>query len=73
MLHAVVYALIALHRADGGQVFINPAQITSLRIVEGARSAYINGRCVVGLTDRKFVAVVESCVEVRRLLEQLGP
>ena len=69
-LVAVIY-LIALHRVDGGDVFINPAQITSLRVVEGLpASRYGGGRCLVGLTDRKFVSVLESCVEVARLLRE---
>lgn len=60
-----------LHRIDGGEVWVNPAQVTSLRVVEGALSArHGGGRCLVGLTDRKFVSVLESCAEVKRLLER---
>lgn len=71
-LLGVAYALMVLHRVDGGEVFINPAQVTSLRLVEGALSARIGGgHCLVGLTDRKFVSVLESCAEVKRLLESM--
>lgn len=67
----LAYALVALHRVDGGLVFVNPAQVTSLRVVEGPLSSrYGGGRCLVGLTDRKFVVVLESCAEVRQLLER---
>lgn len=68
---AIVYALIVLHRVDGGEVHVNPQQVTSLRATAGAFSAGLPGAvCVVGLTDRKFVSVLETCAEVKRLLEQ---
>lgn len=71
ILLPAAFVLVILHRADGGQVFVNPAHITSLRVVEGALSPRIGGgHCVVGLTDRKFVAVLESCAEVAKLLRE---
>lgn len=62
--------LVVLHRADGGQVIINPAQVTALRNPEGKYRQLIPiGRCVIDMTDRKFIMVLESCAEVKRLLE----
>jgi hypothetical protein len=62
--------LIILHRVDGGEVLINPAQITSLRNMDGKyRALQPNGNCAVDLTDRKFVVVRETCTQVKRLLE----
>lgn len=62
--------LVVLHRADGGLVTINPAHVTSLRNPEGRyRQLQPTGNCVIDLTDRKFVMVMEPCPEVKRLLE----
>jgi hypothetical protein len=73
MIDAIAIAtagLIILHRVDGGEVLINPAQITSLRNMDGKyRQLQPYGRCAIDLTDRKFVVVIESCAEVKRILE----
>jgi len=67
---AVALSLIILHRADGGEVIINPAQVTSLRATAGSLGRLApHGHCLVGLTDGKFVAVIEPCGDVKRLLE----
>ena len=71
MICAVALSLIILHRADGGEVIINPAQVTSLRATAGSLGRLApHGHCLVGLTDGKFVAVIEPCSEVKRLLER---
>jgi hypothetical protein len=64
---------VVLHRADGGSVVINPAQVTSLRNPVGTKYRQLipTGNCAVDLTDRKFVMVMESCAEVKRLLESV--
>lgn len=70
MICAVALSLIILHRADGGEVIINPAQVTSLRATAGSLGRLApHGHCLVGLTDGKFVAVIEPCGEIKRLLE----
>lgn len=62
--------LVVLHRADGGEVVVNPMQVTSLRNPAGKyRQLQPTGNCVIDLTDRKFIMVMESCAEVKRLLE----
>lgn len=67
---AAALCLIILHRADGGAVFVNPAQVTSLRATAGSGVKLApHGHCLVGLTDHKWVAVIEPCAEVKRLLE----
>jgi hypothetical protein len=76
MIEAIAMAagLVVLHRADGGQVAINPSHVTSLRNPEGKyRQLIPMGRCVIDLTDRKFIMVLESCAEVKRLLEGAPP
>lgn len=70
---AALVALVVLHRVDGGEIAINPAQVTSLRSVPGSLQRHLApSRCLVGLTDGKHAAVLEDCAEVRRLLEAAG-
>lgn len=63
--------LIMLHRLDGGEVAINPSQITSLHTAATSQNKVVNpdAHCVIGLTDGKLVSVRETCLEVRRLLK----
>lgn len=66
----IVLHLLVLHRADGGEVMIAPGQVTSLRAPKGPlRDLSPYAHCIVGLTDGKFVAVLETCTEVKRQLE----
>jgi hypothetical protein len=65
--------LVVLHRSDGGEVVVAAAHVTSLRAPAGPlRGLAPTGGCLVGLDDGKFVAVLESCGEVRRRLEDAG-
>jgi len=72
---AAALALVVLHRVDGGEVVVNSNQVTSLRSVPGSMSRHFPGpsKCLVGLTDGRFVAVIEPCGEVKRLLETAAP
>jgi hypothetical protein len=68
----IVLHLIVLHTVDGHEVAINPEQVTSLTAGKPHQDNKLlanNVRCVVGLTDGKFVSVSESCAAVRQLLE----
>jgi uncharacterized protein YlzI (FlbEa/FlbD family) len=71
---AAAILFVVLHRVDGNEIALNPQQITSLRSVPGSMSRHIMppGNCLVGLTDGKHAAVLESCAEVRRILEAVG-
>jgi hypothetical protein len=62
---------VVLHRTDGQEVAINPPQVTSLRAPAGPLDhlAPHGAHCVVGLTDGKFVAVIETCRTVQQMLE----
>lgn len=67
----IVLHLIVLHVPDGSEVQINPEHVTSLRARSDDHkhfSPHVN--CMVGLTDGKFVTVVETCDVVRELLER---
>ena len=66
--------LVVLHRSpDGGEVVVARGQVTSLRAPAGPLKALapLSG-CIVGLTDGKFVGVMETCNEVKRRLEEEG-
>lgn len=68
----VALNLITLHRSDGGDVSINPAQITSLRSPAGHLNRLApSGHCIVNLVDGKFVAVMEPCAAIKRQLETI--
>jgi len=58
--------LIREHRAAWFN--IKPAQITSLREAREKGKYFMEEvRCMISLTDGKFVTVVEHCNEARRL------
>ncbi|UPT99195.1 hypothetical protein J4G48_0014585 [Bradyrhizobium barranii subsp. apii] len=63
---------VVLHTVDGGEVAINPPQVTSLRAArDNAESKHFTGgvRCMVSLSDGKFVTVIEACDAVRHKLQ----
>lgn len=71
LLAAAALQLMILHRLDGGQVLINPAQITHLhdrRQGRGNQLLHDSAHCAIGLVDGKVIAVRESCEQVRRML-----
>jgi hypothetical protein len=66
--------LVTLHMVDGRVVVINPEQVTRLgeaRLADDdGKQLHPDVRCVVYLTDGKYVSVVEECAEVRKLMEK---
>jgi hypothetical protein len=52
-------AIILLHTPDGREVWIDPEQVTSMH--EGKDQVSSKVKCVINLTDGKFVSVVEEC------------
>lgn len=74
MTLAAAIVFVVLHRVDGSEIVVNPQQVTSLRSVPGSMSRQLMppSNCLVGLTDGKHAAVLESCAEVRRILEAVG-
>jgi hypothetical protein len=72
MRASAIILLVILHAVDGREVAIAPAQVTSLHAAkEGQPNVLMTDavHCVVNLTDGKFVSVIETCAEVRDLLE----
>jgi hypothetical protein len=64
--------LLQLHGTDGGVITVNPDQITSMREARDDASGKhfaANLRCMISLADGKFVAVVEECGTVRKMVE----
>lgn len=65
-------ALLVLHTLDGREVAINPAHVTSLSGPRpgATQGMFVDGaNCLVNLTDGKFVAVVETCNQIRALID----
>lgn len=74
-LAAVV--LIVLHNVDGDEITINPEHVVVLHpTTESDRQGKPNTlvtkgvNCVVGLSNGKFISVVESCATVRAAMEK---
>jgi hypothetical protein len=68
--------LIVLHTVDGYEVFINPDEIVMMRptseAARGTRNEVVvtGVYCLIGLTNGKFVSVVETCPVVRDAINQ---
>jgi hypothetical protein len=63
--------LVALHGPDGQSVWVNVAQITSIRspLAADQDQHFAKGtRCIVVMVSGKFVATREDCSEVRALI-----
>ena len=66
----ILAALIVLHSATGVQIDINPNEITNLRRPEPSNPNFTpEVKCMINLTDGKFVTVRETCEEVRRAID----
>ena len=66
------FFLILLHNAAGLPILVNADLITSMQgRSEGQRSLFVGDvKCLVNLTDGKFVTVIETCDQVRRLVDE---
>jgi hypothetical protein len=64
-----------LHGPNGQALFVNPAQITTLREPAGTDVRHFpkDTHCVVVTTSGKFLAVMEPCAAVRDAIGKLGP
>jgi hypothetical protein len=66
--------MIVLHSAAGVAIDVNTELITHLRGPEPASSGVggvftPNVKCQINMSDGKFVTVVESCKEVRSIMD----
>jgi len=65
----VLVAMIILHSATGIEIDINEKLITNMRNPEPRNKAFSdNVKCMINMSDGKFVTVKETCEEVRRLI-----
>jgi hypothetical protein len=68
---SVVLHLVLLHTVDGHEVLVNPEQVTSMQAArpdEPNKFLTEGVNCAIGMTNGKFVSVVEDCDTVRRML-----
>jgi hypothetical protein len=75
---ALALHMVLLHRVGGGEVAVNPAHVTALHatmssIGQSNKLLTKDVHCVVGLSDGKFVSVIEPCDLVRKLIEEAVP
>lgn len=63
--------LLEVHGPDGQMAFVNVHEIASIRApttFDLGRHFAKGSKCVLLTTDGKFLAVVETCAEIRALL-----
>lgn len=66
-----VFALLLLHAGDGRNITVNTALITSMlgAPVTGPSKAFTDKvRCMINLSDGKFITVIETCEQVRAMI-----
>ena len=62
--------MIILHSATGVEIDINTSTITNMRSPEpGNKNFTPDVKCLINMSDGKFVTVRETCEEVRRAME----
>jgi hypothetical protein len=67
----IVLHLALLHTVDGHEVMVNPEQVTSIQAArpdEPNKFLTEKVACAIGMTNGKFVSVVEDCDTVRKIL-----
>ena len=69
---AVAVPLIALHVIGGQVVLVNPRQIVSLIGQQTGHLMTAQAACVVTFANGKFLSVIETCAQVRTLMEKQG-
>lgn len=72
---AAVVILIVLHAPSGVEVFVNPESITSMRpsrdgVVDDKKYFAAGVHCMINTSDGKFITVVETCADVRKVVEE---
>jgi hypothetical protein len=66
-----VLVMMILHSGAGVPIDLNSEAITNMRNPEPGNKLFSNSvRCQVNMVDGKFIAVRETCAEVRKLMEQ---
>jgi hypothetical protein len=62
--------MIILHSASGVEIDVNTATITNMRSPEPGHKHFTpDVKCLINMSDGKFITVKETCEEVRRAME----
>jgi len=71
MKNIAIPVMIVLHSAAGIAIDVNTEAITHLRNPEPSNTALFTDKvkCMINLSDGKFVTVQESCREVRSIMD----
>lgn len=70
----VLMQWLILHVPGGQEVSVNTKRINSMRAGEGGKSNKLltsEVRCVIAMDDGKLINVIETCIQVRRAIEEL--
>jgi uncharacterized protein YlzI (FlbEa/FlbD family) len=68
---ATLFQYITLHAIDGREVHLNTVQIVGIAAPKDDKLFSDKARCIVHMTDGKFVSVKEDCVALKRRIEEL--
>jgi hypothetical protein len=72
VLVAELTTLLLLHSVDGREIDVNPAEITSLSEARASgdpkKQFTDNVRCVIFLTDGRYLTVDEECHQIRGMI-----
>lgn len=60
---------VMLHGPNGQVVYLNTAQITNIRTPRGEGHFGAGVRCLLFMTDGKYVGVLETCPTVQSFIE----
>jgi len=58
--------LFVVHTLDGRSVYVNSEQVISMAMPKDSKLFTEGVRCVITLTDGKFITVKETCAEVQK-------
>jgi len=68
----VHFEFVMLHTPSGGDVSLNIREISSIRQIDKTEQhVHKDARCLIVMTNGKFVGVVETCIEVIRAIAAL--
>ena len=62
-------ALIVLHGLDGQTIYVNPAEVVSVR-APATDLLHSDVKCTLQTADGKLINVVDSCLDVRQQIER---
>jgi len=67
----LMLVMIILHSGSGVEIGINPSQVTNMRNPEPGNKMFTpDVKCMINMSDGKFVTVRETCDEVKQIMDQ---